>query len=225
MKIAICDNDIIYHKYLIDCYKKYFDESISFISYKTEKSLLENSDKIKTTNILFLNISNNFKEICKELRLVNSDIYIIVMTYNSSYAIKGYELKVNDFLLKPIKEKTLYNIYKRAFSLLEHRRIILKTKEGKEIVNLRDIAYIESFGRKLIIGTINKSYEVYGKLSEKEKELKKFGFIRVHRSYIVNQYFADHISKGFLILKNKKEIPISRNKYKILKDLYTNKTI
>ena len=52
--------------------------------------------------------------------------------------------------------------------------------------------------------------ECYGSLSEFEKELAPFDFIRTHKSYLVNCKYIYAIEKGHIVLDDKTEIPLSR---------------
>ena len=55
----------------------------------------------------------------------------------------------------------------------------------------------------------------FQRMKTAEQELKKYGLLRTHRSYIVNPLFVASYSSQALILKNHQEIPIS-NSYREL---------
>lgn len=82
-------------------------------------------------------------------------------------------------------------------------------------IKVRDIVYIESNKRKLIIHDRHgKVYEMYGKISEQEKYLKIHHFIRVHNSFIVNYRYIKKMKSEMVWLNSPKEgeliaLPIS----------------
>lgn len=67
--------------------------------------------------------------------------------------------------------------------------------------------------------TINDSYEFRSNLSEIMNELSDYGFIQVHRSYIINYEHIKLIKYEELVMFNNKSIPVSRNKRKEVREM------
>lgn len=85
--------------------------------------------------------------------------------------------------------------------------IVLKDKSK---VYLKDLMYIKSEDHYLhTYSNDGKSQFVRGKLSQILTELPP-NFVKCHRSYIVNTNYIHSIQKGYIQLKNKTEIPVSR---------------
>ncbi|MBR4144947.1 MAG: LytTR family transcriptional regulator DNA-binding domain-containing protein, partial [Lachnospiraceae bacterium] len=55
-------------------------------------------------------------------------------------------------------------------------------------------------------------------ISDYENELVKDGFFRTHRSYLVNLSKVKKIGKAEVIMEGDKEVPVSRNTVKVLKE-------
>jgi tetratricopeptide (TPR) repeat protein len=92
-------------------------------------------------------------------------------------------------------------------SIVTEGYIILKDKSK---VYLNDLMYIKSEDHYLhTFSKDGKSQFVRGKLAQILTELPP-NFVKCHRSYIVNTNYIHSIQKGFIILKNKTEIPVSR---------------
>jgi hypothetical protein len=92
-------------------------------------------------------------------------------------------------------------------SIVTEGYIILKDKSK---VYLNDLMYIKSEDHYLhTYSKDGKSQFVRGKLAQILTELPP-NFVKCHRSYIVNTNYIHSIQKGFIILKNKIEIPVSR---------------
>jgi tetratricopeptide (TPR) repeat protein len=92
-------------------------------------------------------------------------------------------------------------------SIVTEGHIILK--DGMKIY-LNDLMYVKSEDHYLhAFSQDGKKHFVRGKLSHIQAELPP-NFAKCHRSYIVNTNYIQSVQQGFLTLKNKEEIPVSR---------------
>ena len=64
--------------------------------------------------------------------------------------------------------------------------------------------------------------ECYGSLSNFEKQLAPFDFIRTHKSYLVNCKYIYSIEKGQIVLDDKTEILLSRHRVNEVKNKFKN---
>lgn len=83
------------------------------------------------------------------------------------------------------------------------------------IVNYKDIVFIESFAHEILCHTQTETYYIKEKLYEIEGLFHDVGFIRIHKSYIVNKKQIKRIIPEFnrkfkLILNNDKVVEVSR---------------
>lgn len=92
--------------------------------------------------------------------------------------------------------------------------------EGKINLKSEDIIYIETSRHKNFFYTKTQVYSIYKKLSELEEELKDYGFVRIHLSFIVNMQYIDKISSYVLRLTNGKEISVPKSRYAEVKRRY-----
>ena len=124
-------------------------------------------------------------------------------------------------LPKPIEKEKLYNTIDLAIQLMDDRNHVFtfKNKNGSHRVRIKDILYFESSAHNFIIVTVNERYEFRAGLSDIMSELSGYGFIQVHRSYIVNYDRIRTIKYEELIMENGYAIPISRNKRKEIRDI------
>ena len=168
---------------------------------------------------------------------------IFVTAYNE-FAIKAIRFIAIDYILKPIDEaefclavekalssidssklqeqvKTFFSYYERK---TQSRRIVLKTSEAINIVDVSDITYCRSESNYTTFYFINGTKIMISKvLKEYEELLSEYGFFRPHHSFLVNLQYISKLDKsdgGFLILKDKTEIPVSlRRKKKLIQVL------
>ena len=141
---------------------------------------------------------------------------IIITTAYHEYAIKGFELNVLDYLLKPIE----FNRFMKAVNKLNHiDHLNLNTIERKSMffnvnkknvkIFLDEILYIESLKEYVRIVTPSKSIVTKFQLGQIESLLSNQDFIRIHRSYIISKQKIDAYTATDVEI-NGKLIPIGR---------------
>lgn len=157
------------------------------------------------------------------LKLLNKNTKVILCTAYSEYAIDGFELNVVDYLLKPISfERFLRSIQKieaNSQPIIQHKTnenedeyIFVKAEsKGKFIkVNLKDILFIEGLGNYQKIQTIDNPIVCQLKMKNLEEQLAGFGFVRVHKSFLVPLNKINQI-EGNKIQIGSQKIPIGDN--------------
>lgn len=183
-------------------------------------------------------------ELAKRIAKIDHDIQIIFVTAYEQYALKAFEVSAVHFLLKPVTEDRLNQAIDRVLRVKQmntlsgdinmpqfsegytsrNDRVSIKDGDNTFIIKTADILYLKSENRKTIIVTKSGSFKSRTALQEWENKLNELGFIRCHRSYIVN---SDYILKLIHIIGEYKEltldncnvnIPISRQYVNILKD-------
>ena len=125
-------------------------------------------------------------------------------------------------LKKPITKDKLLKVFNKIFDKQNDKYLLLKT--GKEIckIPIKDIVYIESFGRIVEIHLINNVKKpFYNKISN-IIDLLPNNFIRTHKSYIVNLNKVKKYNKKEITMDNNTIIPISRLKYSEINNKITN---
>jgi len=140
---------------------------------------------------------------------------VILSTAYSEYALKGYELEVTDYILKPFSFERFYKAVNKAREKFSARsQTILPTKlsvkSGKRIyqIMVEDIQFIETCGDYVTIFCADKKLVVHGTLKSWEEKLKGSSFLKVHRTTIVNLQKIDHI-EGNMIQVGDHKLPVS----------------
>lgn len=167
---------------------------------------------------------------------------VVFITAFDNYAIKAIKFSAHDYIMKPVNEmefrqaieQTITDINKCADNQIQtnilmesyrketqSKKLVLKTIDSLHIVDISDILFCQSDnsyttfyldGNEKIM--ISKSIKEYVEL------LQDYSFFRPHQSYLVNLNHVKKIDKsdgGFIIMNNKKEIPVSlRQKKKLV---------
>lgn len=166
------------------------------------------------------------------LKNMRPDMKIVFVTAYSEYAVKAFELEVEDYILKPFDKKRLMKMLNRCFgkktvNLPESVNRIAISTEGKTIFEeVQNIVYIETYNRGCMIHTVEHDYFEGKTIGEFEKKLGDKGFFRSQKSYLVN---LNKVKELFLWKNNsfaikmagydKEILPVGREKIKVLRQL------
>ena len=84
-----------------------------------------------------------------------------------------------------------------------HDPVKLFVRKDQEIlsINSSDIIYAKAFDNYTIVYTNQDKYIISHTLKSIEDKLLPLGFIRIHRSYLINFQEIDSISEGMVFLK------------------------
>jgi len=172
--------------------------------------------KSSSIDLIFLDIE--MKELTGIQLLESIDIKakIIITTAYEKYALKGFDLQVSDYLLKPITfERFLKACEKVSGELIpqdkkEHDKIFIKTEYRLEGIDTSEILYIEGMGDYRRIVTKLKKIMTLQTFKELLDLLPSDKFFRVHNSYIVSKDMIEKIERNRITI-NEKLIPISES--------------
>lgn len=149
----------------------------------------------------------------KKIQALSSDIYLVLITAYSEYAIRGYETGAFRFLLKPV---TVSDVERVLSTILvekgRSKKLLIRTTEEKYLLELSDIIYLASEDKYTILYTKNGYYVDRTSLKDYEKMLDAYGFCRIHRKYLVNLSKHKGIGRGKVTLHDGTELPISRRR-------------
>ena len=151
----------------------------------------------QSIDLLFLDIRMPQLSGLELLRNLHRPPPTILTTAHREYALDGFDLDVVDYLLKPVTFDRFFKSVERylrikgqplsqVFSSSEPQFIYLKSGYKYFKLDLQRILYAES--RKDYIRVVTGDRVIVSKyrLTDLEKELEGKGFLRIHRSYIVN---------------------------------------
>ena len=133
------------------------------------------------------------------LKMLHHPPKVIITTAYREYALDGYDLDIVDYLLKPVTFDRFFKAIERylrtndlavptAQAVLSAEAASINVKSGyKNLrINKDDIFYIESLKDYVKIVTAADTIMVKYRISDMQNELSAMGFLRIHRSFIVN---------------------------------------
>lgn len=194
-----------------------FDSALEAISFlRTEK-----------VDLLFLDIQMDGFTGIQLLESINKMPGVIITTAFDKYALKGFDLNVSDYLLKPYTferfMQAVTKVYDRLITVSKpetRNYIFIKTEHRLEKINLSELLYIEGMRDYRCIYLTEKRIMTLQTFSELEVELSSEHFCRVHKSFIVALDKIENIERDRIRIKGNL-IPISEtykaNFYKLIK--------
>ena len=173
--------------------------------------------KSNTVDIIFLDIEMKDLSGIQFLESIHIESKVIITSAYEQYAIKGFDLQVCDYLLKPISFERFIQAVDKAREEFNQKRehkktnkIFIKTEHRLEGIELSDILYIEGMGDYRRIVTVSKKIMTLQSFGELYELLPKDIFCRVHNSYIVSLDKIEKIERNRIRIKEK-IIPISNS--------------
>ena len=187
-------------------------------------------------NVAFLDIAmpkENGFELLPQLQSRN--VMVIFTTAYDQYALKALKANAIDYLLKPIDIAELKTAVSKAVDWAQmlsvssaktaetvkpevnaHKKISLPGTYGFKVVDTVDIIYVEADSNYSIFHLKTGEKLIISKpLKEFEETLDTFGFIRIHKSAIINlKYVRSYSNKNGLqvLLTNNVVLPVSRRR-------------
>lgn len=225
MRIIICDDEpkyrqLLYERILQDSFLRDYDVEVT--EFEGGQQLIDALNAGASADAYFLDIqmengTDDGIRVAKELRRRGNKGLIVYVTSFIDYVQTGYEVKAFRYLLKSQIQDGLTKVLADIREELQGEESFCFQVKGETIrVNRKEILYFESDKRQLRLVTEHEVHMFYGKLEETESELGE-GFLRCHRSYLVNMAQIRKYSGEEIVLQGEKIIPISRSYAKEVK--------
>lgn len=216
--IAICDDEVLICQQVEKALSRYIDRNIAeaAIFYSGEK-LCQDLSSGKRYDLIFLDIQLENMDgisvgnyIRKDLQ--NETTHIVYISTKSDYAMDLFGVRPLNYLIKPLKEEDICMCVDKAISLSSYFDDYFKFKSSNNMYSIPygDIMFFSTSGRKIEIHTKTKNYSLYGKLDSVIEQIAPT-FIRVHKSFLVNEMYIKEWGYERLVLTNDIVIPISQS--------------
>lgn len=162
--------------------------------------------------------------VARRIRRTDRKTLIVYVTSHENYMKESFSVRPFQFLVKPVSESQMEICFKEAYEEMnsEDSYFRYSYQRVSHKIPICDILFFESSRRKIRIITEKGEFELYGKLNDIEKSLKKskVAFLRVHQSFLVNYKHVDELGYDFVVLDNGKQISISEDRRKNISQEY-----
>jgi DNA-binding LytR/AlgR family response regulator len=210
---------------------KEYVEQVDYLELLKEfNNAIEAIGFLKQTKVdlIFLDIRMKKLSGIQFLESIKSRPKVIITSAYDEFAIKGYELDVADYLLKPFafdrflkSVDKVYHQLKGSKTNIKRDYIFIKTEYRIEKIILKDILYIQGMKDYLQIHTTDRKIMTLQTFKNMLEILSPIDFQRVHNSYIVAIAKIESIEKNRIRI-GKALVPISdsykENFFKVLKE-------
>lgn len=172
---------------------------------------------------------------------------VVFITGYDSYALKAIKFSAIEYILKPVDENDFKSAISKAITEINQeqhheeqgnylldsirkefnpKKLVLKTADSLHIIDINEILFCQSDNSYTTFYIENEDKIIVSKsIKEYEELLKEHHFFRSHQSYLVNLNHIKKVDKsdgGYLVMTNKKEIPVSIRQKKRLLHLLEN---
>lgn len=173
---------------------------------------------------------------------------VIFATAYGEYALKAFELGAVDYVLKPFEQQRLATTIERIEGLRKRstdweaavervacllgsgrpkvKKLPVESRGEIKLLDYEAIVYAVAHGGDVSVVTRGEAYTYNGTMAELESRLSSEGFLRVHKSYLVNLERVEGVLPWFkgtywLVMGDAKhtQVPVSKSQVKDLKNL------
>lgn len=229
LTIAICDDEMVFAEQLKDLIYMVnddMDEDVTIDIYSESIKLCDSIDNGQEYDMVFLDIAMpgaNGIDVGRYIRDVKEDniTQIIYVSSDRSYAMDLFKIRPMDFLIKPVSTGEVEKVIKTAVKLINNsdKLFVFSVRGENYRIPHKDILYICSYSRKIVIYTKDREYEYYGKIDEAIKNLKSDSFVRISKSCIINYMYVKKISAKSVTMINGEELSVSRDRKEELRQI------
>lgn len=222
MKIAVCDDDKATREQIISLIKEQAGYA-QITEFATGEELLKQQEHfdiyfldVKMGEMSGMDVAKHIR--CRQEKKTGAKSIIIFVTGYEKYMNDAFDVSAFHYLLKPVDEEKFSNVFGRAAKELlaadeqTKRYILVKSADTQRKVYIRDIYYIESANKKVIIHTKMGTLECYGKMEAME-HLTGSSFYRCHRCYLVNMENIISYNASTIEVVNGDRLILAQRKY------------
>ena len=231
INIAIVDDDKYMLDKISDIITAAIDIEISIEKYEKSITFYESENKTEF-DIIFLDIDmpgiNGF-ELAEALEMLKKENIIVFVSNLEHLVYESLKFRPFRFVRKSHLNK---DVNSAITDYLKERKkkedvFLVKTNSASMNIPVSDIIYFESLGHNIYVNTIEKGKILMLRERNSNTSIQslyeKFvdkGFIRAHRSYLVNYKFIYVVKHSEIILKNNETIYINPHKSLHIKERY-----
>lgn len=219
IKIAICDDNATSLNLIKDQILEYSRDipslQLNIDTFPSGEDICAAINQKSQYDIVFLDIEmgevsgidagKHIRDIIND----NSTLIVYVSAYDGYYK-DVYQNTPIAFINKPFSKEEFDNVFTLVLEKLKSYSDVIYLKIGRERrkINKSDIIYFESEKRKMVVVTVNGSFEFYQSVTELMAQLDDPDFIQVQKSYIINLNNVERFTPKHLVMRNNHIAPI-----------------
>lgn len=226
--IILCDDDPLFLKEL----HAGLDRIFAKLNMKAVITALDSPADITpelsaSCDMAFLDIDfesedHNGIDVARTLRQVNSRALVFFVTNYIDYAPAGYEVQAFRYILKRDMADVLERYILQALENMAEDQVYLRLRAKEQTIDfpLEQISYFEVLDHYVSIHAGSDTYTLGATLSSMESELEAHGFLRIHKSYLVNMSHIRKFRSRECVLTDGTALSVSEKNYSQQKQKY-----
>ncbi len=234
LQIAICDDEPFYQekiKLLLKQYLAKHDLHYSIHCFLSGEAFLAQSQNSVKYDVIFMDINmENLDGIqtAIQIRSFHSDTYLVFVTAFIDYALEGYKVNATRYIMKDTLDIAVFECMDAILQKMQLEQVSFAFIDGERKLYTDNILYVESRKHKSIFFYMSAGksdagivqYQIYDKLDTIEQALLLYGFLRIHKSYLINMKHLHRISNYTAFLDTGKQLPVPRLRYQAVKETF-----
>ena len=172
-------------------------------------------------------------------RLGNVDFKVVFITAFEEYAIQAFKFSAIDYVLKPIDPEELKVAINKVKEVIEtdstdnsdiqiktllsnlknngeDKRLVLKTTENIFVIPINEVVALSSDRNYTRFYFLDRKNIIVSKtLKDYESVLLDYGFLRIHRSHLINLKYIERFERsdgGYAIMRGGTKLDVSHRK-------------
>lgn len=224
MNVLICDDRIenalqcekklsqIAQKHQIPIKTKFFHQSSGL--------LFEMENTFTSIDLIYLDIQTSQKgglQTAITLRQMGYTGDIVFCSTTPDCAMEGYDVSALHYIVKNMTpDKKFEEIFLRACKRKQSREqevLILTCAGESRCIPVLQIRYISVSQQILTVHYLKDSFEFYSTMMRMEDQLFGKGFVRAHKSFLINTHWIFSIDRNNVVLRTGEILPVGKKYY------------
>lgn len=227
MLAVICDDLAADREILLGFCARYARDnrlSIATLEFENAGALLQ-SREARAAGVMFLDIYMDGALGVDAARLLRGKGFLgalVFTTASREHYADGFDVEAAHYLLKPVSWEAFCEAMRRVHGRANTGAKRVRVTAGREELDMdvSGIRYIEVYGHKTVLHTVRGEVAVSQSLAALEEALGGDPFLRCYRCFIVNMDFVKRLGEDSFLMKDGREIPLSRDGRAALKSRY-----
>lgn len=227
MLAVICD-DLAGDRELLSGYcTRYARENrlpIATLEFENAGALLQ-CQEAYCADVIFLDIYMEGSLGMDAARILRGKGYsgsLVFTTISVEHYADSYDVEATHYLGKPVSWEFFCESMRRVLkqTITSPRTVQVNIGRTKMEMDVSCIHYIEVYGHKTVLYTLHGEVNVNQSLAALASQLGGDPFLRCYRYFIVNMDFVKRMNEDSFLMKDGREIPLSRDGRAALKSRY-----
>lgn len=154
-------------------------------------------------------------ETAQQIRALDDKMDIVFFSVDATKVFQAFDVDAMHYVVKNrTSVEQLEKIFLKAVRRAEKRRselLLFQCAGEHRSIAVRDIRYFEVRDKVVTVYYAGEKFAFYTQLSRLEESLADKGFVRIHKSYLVNERYVQQASAARVVLNTGESLPVGRS--------------